>query len=216
MWWFRATALNNNQLWNTILVLQALDRECLWLVCLFWEHYYFPVYLFFYPYSGFYNLLECERIAPNANSWLTIEVRSRWSLGETAYSVCLAVLITCFVICENPYEVANLLHFYCVVCLELSVESFVLLLIQASLLISTVCDKFLKMIGKGSYGAVYKARDLKTSELVAIKVISLSEGVYYLSCVFSTSYMFFSYSCATIFPVPGIIWCWEGLHDTYL
>lgn len=32
--------------------------------------------------------------------------------------------------------------------------------------------------GKGSYGAVYKARDIKTSELVAIKVISLSEGVW--------------------------------------
>ncbi|KAK3035958.1 hypothetical protein RJ639_031381 [Escallonia herrerae] len=30
--------------------------------------------------------------------------------------------------------------------------------------------------GKGSYGAVYKARDLSTSELVAIKVISLCEG----------------------------------------
>ncbi|MQM12329.1 hypothetical protein Taro_045247 [Colocasia esculenta] len=30
--------------------------------------------------------------------------------------------------------------------------------------------------GKGSYGAVYKARDVKTSELVAIKVISLTEG----------------------------------------
>lgn len=33
------------------------------------------------------------------------------------------------------------------------------------------------MPGKGSYGAVYKARDLRTSELVAIKVISLTEGV---------------------------------------
>ena len=33
------------------------------------------------------------------------------------------------------------------------------------------------MAGKGSYGSVYKARDIRTSELVAIKVISLSEGV---------------------------------------
>ncbi|MED6121292.1 pre- rRNA processing protein [Stylosanthes scabra] len=31
-------------------------------------------------------------------------------------------------------------------------------------------------LGKGSYGAVYKARDIRTSEMVAIKVISLSEG----------------------------------------
>ncbi|XWS23083.1 hypothetical protein CRYUN_Cryun29cG0091100 [Craigia yunnanensis] len=30
--------------------------------------------------------------------------------------------------------------------------------------------------GKGSYGAVYKARDIRNSELVAIKVISFSEG----------------------------------------
>ncbi|XP_059655676.1 serine/threonine-protein kinase 1 isoform X2 [Cornus florida] len=36
--------------------------------------------------------------------------------------------------------------------------------------------ELLHELGKGSYGAVYKARDLKTSELVAIKVISLSEG----------------------------------------
>ncbi|KAK2967791.1 hypothetical protein RJ640_008011 [Escallonia rubra] len=36
--------------------------------------------------------------------------------------------------------------------------------------------KVLRMTGKGSYGAVYKARDLITSELVAIKVISLCEG----------------------------------------
>ncbi|KAK6931352.1 Protein kinase domain, partial [Dillenia turbinata] len=34
----------------------------------------------------------------------------------------------------------------------------------------------LNELGKGSYGAVYKARDIKTSELVAIKVISLCEG----------------------------------------
>lgn len=33
------------------------------------------------------------------------------------------------------------------------------------------------MAGKGSYGAVYKARDLRTSELVAVKLISLIEGV---------------------------------------
>lgn len=39
---------------------------------------------------------------------------------------------------------------------------------------------FLCNVGKGSYGAVYKARDLKTSELVAIKVISLVEGVSFL------------------------------------
>ncbi|GFQ05293.1 serine/threonine-protein kinase dst1 [Phtheirospermum japonicum] len=40
------------------------------------------------------------------------------------------------------------------------------------------CTKYelLHELGKGSYGAVYKARDLRTSELVAIKVISLSEG----------------------------------------
>ncbi|XP_073140419.1 serine/threonine-protein kinase 1 [Henckelia pumila] len=36
--------------------------------------------------------------------------------------------------------------------------------------------ELLHELGKGSYGAVYKARDLRTSELVAIKVISLSEG----------------------------------------
>ncbi|KAK3189398.1 hypothetical protein Dsin_028959 [Dipteronia sinensis] len=30
--------------------------------------------------------------------------------------------------------------------------------------------------GKGSYGAVYKARDIRTSKLVAIQVISLTEG----------------------------------------
>ncbi|XP_054824481.1 serine/threonine-protein kinase 1-like isoform X2 [Prosopis cineraria] len=36
--------------------------------------------------------------------------------------------------------------------------------------------ELLNELGKGSYGSVYKARDLKTSELVAIKVISLSEG----------------------------------------
>ncbi|CAM8950465.1 unnamed protein product [Rhodiola kirilowii] len=36
--------------------------------------------------------------------------------------------------------------------------------------------EMLNELGKGSYGSVYKARDLKTSELVAIKVISLSEG----------------------------------------
>ncbi|GMH15259.1 hypothetical protein Nepgr_017100 [Nepenthes gracilis] len=36
--------------------------------------------------------------------------------------------------------------------------------------------ELLNELGKGSYGAVYKARDIKTSELVAIKVISLVEG----------------------------------------
>ncbi|KAJ8548030.1 hypothetical protein K7X08_021266 [Anisodus acutangulus] len=36
--------------------------------------------------------------------------------------------------------------------------------------------ELLHELGKGSYGAVYKARDLRTSEMVAIKVISLSEG----------------------------------------
>ncbi|KAF7827962.1 serine/threonine-protein kinase dst1 isoform X1 [Senna tora] len=36
--------------------------------------------------------------------------------------------------------------------------------------------ELLNELGKGSYGSVYKARDLKTSELVAIKIISLSEG----------------------------------------
>ncbi|KAJ1400913.1 Protein kinase domain [Sesbania bispinosa] len=36
--------------------------------------------------------------------------------------------------------------------------------------------ELLNELGKGSYGAVYKARDLRTSEMVAIKVISLSEG----------------------------------------
>ncbi|CDY54149.1 BnaCnng26290D [Brassica napus] len=36
--------------------------------------------------------------------------------------------------------------------------------------------EFLNELGKGSYGSVYKARDLKTSEIVAVKVISLTEG----------------------------------------
>ncbi|KAK4357986.1 hypothetical protein RND71_023596 [Anisodus tanguticus] len=36
--------------------------------------------------------------------------------------------------------------------------------------------ELLHELGKGSYGAVYKAQDLRTSEMVAIKVISLSEG----------------------------------------
>ncbi|KAJ6357212.1 hypothetical protein OIU78_005147, partial [Salix suchowensis] len=36
--------------------------------------------------------------------------------------------------------------------------------------------ELLNELGKGSYGAVYKARDLRSSELVAIKVISLTEG----------------------------------------
>lgn len=36
--------------------------------------------------------------------------------------------------------------------------------------------ELLHELGKGSYGAVYKARDIKTSELVAIKLISLVEG----------------------------------------
>lgn len=36
--------------------------------------------------------------------------------------------------------------------------------------------ELLNELGKGSYGAVYKARDLVTSELVAVKVISLTEG----------------------------------------
>ncbi|KAL8161458.1 hypothetical protein V2J09_012947 [Rumex salicifolius] len=36
--------------------------------------------------------------------------------------------------------------------------------------------ELLEELGKGSYGAVYKARDLRTSELVAVKVISLVEG----------------------------------------
>ncbi|CAN0896396.1 Serine/threonine-protein kinase 1 [Linum grandiflorum] len=40
----------------------------------------------------------------------------------------------------------------------------------------TIKYELLNELGKGSYGAVYKARDLRTSELVAIKVISLSEG----------------------------------------
>ncbi|XP_076917285.1 serine/threonine-protein kinase 1-like isoform X2 [Bidens hawaiensis] len=36
--------------------------------------------------------------------------------------------------------------------------------------------ELLHELGKGSYGSVYKARDLQTSEMVAVKVISLSEG----------------------------------------
>ncbi|XP_030956875.1 serine/threonine-protein kinase dst1-like [Quercus lobata] len=36
--------------------------------------------------------------------------------------------------------------------------------------------ELLNELGKGSYGVVYKARDIRTLELVAVKVISLSEG----------------------------------------
>eukprot|EP00850_Spirogloea_muscicola_P003261 SM000013S26430 [mRNA] locus=s13:309405:315822:- [translate_table: standard] len=40
----------------------------------------------------------------------------------------------------------------------------------------TLKYELLDELGKGSYGAVFKARDLRTSELVAIKVLSLAEG----------------------------------------
>eukprot|EP00898_Chlorokybus_atmophyticus_P007116 jgi/Chlat1/7405/Chrsp6S00594 len=36
--------------------------------------------------------------------------------------------------------------------------------------------ELLQPLGKGSYGAVYKARDLRSSELVAVKIINLGEG----------------------------------------
>lgn len=61
---------------------------------------------------------------------------------------------------------------------------FLFISLQCSLATSFCFAIFLRMVfgllemaGKGSYGAVYKARDKVTSELVAIKVISLSEGV---------------------------------------
>ncbi|GAB2280179.1 hypothetical protein Dimus_014817 [Dionaea muscipula] len=46
----------------------------------------------------------------------------------------------------------------------------------AVILLQVVVVILMLNAGKGSYGAVYKARDLRTSELVAIKVISLAEG----------------------------------------
>ena len=46
---------------------------------------------------------------------------------------------------------------------------------EVSFFLLTVSN--LVLAGKGSYGSVYKARDLKTSEIVAVKVISLTEGV---------------------------------------
>lgn len=51
-------------------------------------------------------------------------------------------------------------------------------LLQESVLFEDPSLKYelLNELGKGSYGAVYKARDLRTSELVAVKVISLAEG----------------------------------------
>ncbi|KAI7750881.1 hypothetical protein M8C21_026665 [Ambrosia artemisiifolia] len=42
--------------------------------------------------------------------------------------------------------------------------------------------ELLHELGKGSYGSVYKARDLQTSEMVAVKVISLSEGIVMEYC----------------------------------
>ena len=46
------------------------------------------------------------------------------------------------------------------------------------------------MAGKGSYGVVYKARDIRTLELVAVKVISLSEGVCFFLLVLVSSVAF--------------------------
>lgn len=51
--------------------------------------------------------------------------------------------------------------------------------VNGKLILLWILQRFLT--GKGSYGAVYKARDLRTSELVAIKVISLCEGVSILN-----------------------------------
>jgi serine/threonine protein kinase len=44
---------------------------------------------------------------------------------------------------------------------------------------ASVCARFmlLEELGKGSCGVVYKARDVETQELVAVKVLSLTQSV---------------------------------------